>query len=233
MATAAIDMFRMGLFHLQAGDLESAREALISCLNADDPEWSPRAAAMLGNELWEHGDPQGAEPVLRRAIEYAHPDWSADARLVLGVIHASRGDVPAARQEYEKVIAAAHPQYTAHAWFNLGTLYQQNGPIQDAVAAFRAAVATNHPEFAPKAALNLGFVLFTQLADHAGARTAFRTVLTYSDAEQATLARTNLMAMDSLTTRDLTEYQVRDDQIDVSTGDRSGATKWRRWSRGS
>jgi Tfp pilus assembly protein FimV len=71
--------FIVGTHLAGQGDFESARGALLGCISADDPEWSPRAAGMLGEMLWDRGDPDGAEPILRQAVDAGHPQWSASA----------------------------------------------------------------------------------------------------------------------------------------------------------
>ena len=50
--------FILGTHLAGQGDFEAARGALLSCLSAGDPEWSPRAAEMLGEMLWDRGDPE-------------------------------------------------------------------------------------------------------------------------------------------------------------------------------
>jgi hypothetical protein len=53
--------FIVGTHLAGQGDFGSARDALLGCIAAGDPEWSPRAAGMLGEMLWDRGDPDGAE----------------------------------------------------------------------------------------------------------------------------------------------------------------------------
>jgi len=77
---------------LVASDFESARGAFLTCLALHDPEWSHRAAVVLGDLLRERGDAHAAEPLLRTAVDSRHPEWAAHAGIVLGIVLAPRGE---------------------------------------------------------------------------------------------------------------------------------------------
>lgn len=214
----------------QQGDFESARGALLVCMSLGDPEWSPRAAAMLGEMLWERGDADAAEPVLRVAVDFGHEEWSAAAGVTLGVVLAHRGDIDA-EQAYRAVIATGHVDHGPNAWFNLGALHQERGDFDDAVAAYRVALASGHADIAPKAAVNLGFVLFTELDDSAGAEEAFTAAVASGDPVQAELAAANLAAMRQFTSdEDRSGELAIDDPTSVATGVPT-RFKWRLWNR--
>jgi tetratricopeptide (TPR) repeat protein len=214
--------------------IESAKGAFISAIHYGSPEWSPRAAFVLGDLYRQEGDLSAAERYLHIARDSGHPEWAPLAEISEGVLLMTRGDVQGAQRAYEAVIASDHPMHTPNAWFNLGTIYQQQREFPAAIAAFRKAMASGHPTFAPKAAVNLGFVLFNDLHDAAGAREAFEVALQSGDQEQVGLAAMNLAAMDQLGAERAAGqgYDAHDDRVNVAT-DRDAPLKFRRWFKRS
>jgi Flp pilus assembly protein TadD len=214
---------------LVAGDFEAARGAFLSCVALDDPEWSPRAAVVLGDLLWDRGDADAAEPLLHTAVASGHPEWAAHAGIVLGVVLAARGDSDGAIASYRTVIAAGNVELVPHAWFNLGTTYQGRGDAEAAVDAFRHAMASGHPDFGPSAAVNLGFVLFNDLHDAEGAEATFSAVIASGHPEQAPLAARNLASMRQLLSlRDPAPPDVVEEPSGTDGRRGSGRRFWRR-----
>ncbi len=209
---------------------ESARGALQHAISLGDPEWSPRAAYVLGELSVVRGRLDVADHNTRLAIDSGHPDWAPAAYVVLGLLEVARGNKGAAMSAYDTAIASGHPEHAPHAWFNMGTLIQSRGEAGAALYAFQQAVISEHPMYAAKAAVNLGFVAFNDLGDVAMARAAFHTALSYGDPQQSALAAQNLAAMDHLTAEGDAgrPQQVTDDGVNVSQARPQDPIK-RRW----
>ena len=214
--------------------IESAKGAFISAIHYRSPEWSPRAAFVLGDVYRQEGDLDAAECYLQVARDSGHPEWAPLAEISEGVLRMTRGDAQGAQRAYEAVIAGDHPVHAPNAWFNLGTLYQQQRQFQEAIAAFQQAMASADSVFAAKAAVNLGFILFNDLHDETGARQAFEVALRSGNEEQAGLAAMNLAAMDQLAAERAKGqgHDAYDDDVSVAT-DRDAPLKFRRWFKRS
>jgi Tetratricopeptide repeat len=104
---------------------EIARGALISAVAADDSEWSPRAAYVLGMALFDRGDLAGAATYFAVAQRSGHAEWSVGG--LIGQAHlAARDHRPdAAATLFRQVIETGQAGFLASAWYNLGTIHQQ------------------------------------------------------------------------------------------------------------
>jgi tetratricopeptide (TPR) repeat protein len=212
-------------------DFEAARGALISAVAANDAEWSPHAAYVLGMALFERGDLDGARTWLGSAQRSGHPEWSVGGLMGAAHLAARAQHLDDAAQLFRHVIDADRAQFLPSAWFNLGTVYQQQRSFTEAVNAYQRAVGTGDPEFAPRAANNLGFVLANHVGDPAGARQAFEAVMVSGHPAQARLAADNQRAMDALDQlrRAGVPVHLVEDTVNVAVPDGKGKLKRRWW----
>lgn len=201
---------------LEQGKRDEAAGALRICAEADDPEWSPRAACMLAQVLLDAGDVDGADQAAAAAVRSGHPRWSSLAMIIQAVLRAGRGDLTGAKTAYRAVISLyAERNAVANAWFNLGTTFQAEGDFDAAITAFERAAAMQDTPFAAKAGVNLGYVLFTERGDVEAATAALQSVFESGDVEQSELARVNLAAIAQL---DPGTPSVADPFVDLASG---------------
>jgi tetratricopeptide (TPR) repeat protein len=210
---------------------EAARGALISAITANDAEWSPRAAYVLGMALFDRDDLAGARNYFALARRSGHPEWSVGGLIGQAHLAAREGHPDDAASLFRQVIDAGQAQFLASAWYNLGTIHQQRQSYREAADSYRRAMATSDPTFAPKAATNLGFVLANYLGDPAGARRAFEAAIASGDPQQAPLAKQNLRVMDELDRLRGAGVPLPsgEDGVDVSVPSGTGRVKRRWW----
>jgi FOG: TPR repeat len=235
---AARDAFAFGVALLSgrvtvgADDpFEAGCGALMSAVNLNDPEWSPRAAYVLGMTLFNRGDLDGAGNYFTIAERSGHPEWSVGGLIGRAYLAAGERRPDEAARLFEEVIASGQDQFLGAAWYNLGTIHQQQQRFSEAAEAYRQAMQTEDPEFAPKAATNLGFVLANYLGDPTGARQAFQAAIASGDPEQARLAADNLSVMDELDRLRAAGVPLPsgEDGVDVSVPTTEGRVKRRWW----
>ncbi|RAY16760.1 hypothetical protein DPM19_00890 [Actinomadura craniellae] len=200
-------------------------------MDAGDPEWSPRAAYVLGMALFDRGEMAGARIYFDRARQAGHPEWSVGGLIGQAHLAARERRRSEAARLFGQVIDAGRERFLGSAWYNLGAIHQQERSFTEAAKAYRRAVATGDVEFMPKAATNLGFVLANHLGDPAGARQAFEAAIASNDPEQARLAAHNLRAMDELDRlrRAGLPLPSGEDGVDVSVPQSKGRVKRRWW----
>lgn len=213
---------------------EAARGALMSAVNLNDPEWSPRAAYVLGMALFNRGDRSNARNYFAIAERSGHPEWSVGGLIGRAYLAAGERRTDEAARLFEEVIASGQAQFLAAAWYNLGTIHQQQQRFAEAAEAYRQAMQTEDAEFAPKAATNLGFVLANHLGDPAGARQAFQAAIASGDPVQARLAADNLSVLDELDRlrAEGVPLPSGEDGVDVSVPTNEGRVKRRWWFPG-
>lgn len=192
--TGPYALFNSAMAMLDRGQHDRARRMLNDCAAAGDREWSPRAAAMLGEMLWADGDADGAKRALSTAIGHRHPEWTPPAALTMGVVLTAQGDDEGALTYYRSVLDSGHPRHVPVAAFNMGLVLAGRGDVDGAAAAYRQAVGSRHSDMAPRAAVNLG-VLLSRTGRTADALEAFRFAADSGHPEQAALAVRNIAAM--------------------------------------
>ena len=176
IGSEATSALALGDLLSQQGDLEGARAAYQSAIDAGGPDTMPLAAMRLGDLLSRQGDLEGARAAYQSAIDAGGPDIMSLAAMRLGDLLSQQGDLEGARAAYQSAIDAGGPDIMSLAAMRLGDLLSQQGDLEGARAAYQSAIDAGGPGTDPVAAVALGDLL-SQQGDLEGARAAYQSAI--------------------------------------------------------
>ncbi|MEV0704074.1 tetratricopeptide repeat protein [Saccharopolyspora sp. NPDC050389] len=152
------------------------------------PEFGPRAAFLLGEELVEADD---LEPALELFAQAAD-STSAAAPVAAFGMHAIRQELDAARASFLALTEEEKPHYTAtQLCLNLAHRYQSRGAAEFTDWALRLVVEAGHPERVQQGWLFLG-ALRNENGDVDGAIAAWEHAAQSTDADEAAVGKCSL-----------------------------------------
>ncbi|MFI0467087.1 tetratricopeptide repeat protein [Saccharopolyspora sp. 5N102] len=152
------------------------------------PEFGPRAAFLLGEELVEADDLESALELFTKAAD----STSAAAPVAAFGMHAIRQELDAARASFLALTDDEKPHYTAtQLCLNLAHRYQGRGVAEFTDWALRLVVEAGHPERVQQGWLFLG-ALRNESGDIDGAVEAWEHAARSTDDDEAAVAKCSL-----------------------------------------
>ncbi|MGP4020767.1 tetratricopeptide repeat protein [Saccharopolyspora sp. 5N708] len=152
------------------------------------PEFGPRAAFLLGEELVEADDLESALQLFTQAAG----STSAAAPIAAFGMRAIRQELEPARASFRALVDDEKPHYTAtKLCLNLAHRYQSRGSVEFTDWALRLVVEAGHPEKVQQGWLFLG-ALRNESGDVEAAAAAWEHAAQGSDADEAAVAKCSL-----------------------------------------